>query len=305
MAPEVLRRNYGAEIDIWSTGVILYILLCGVPPFWAETEEGIAQAIVYGQIDFKRDPWPKVSEEAKELVKGMLDPSPYSRLTVDEVLESSWIQNAEKVSNVPLGDRVRSRIKQFSLMNKFKKRVLRVVAENLPEDQVDGIKELFQMMDTDKNGHLNFQELKDGMYMIGQPLPDHDVQILLDAADYDGNGTLSCEEFVTLAVHLKKISNEELLREAFLYFDKDGSGYIEFEELQEALLDDHFGTANEQVIHDIIYDADIDKDGRISYDEFKAMMTTGMDWKMGSRQYSRAMLNALSVRLFNKDKICD
>lgn len=78
-------------------------------------------------------------------------------------------------------------------------------------------------------------------------------------ADIDGNGTLSCEEFVTLAVHLKKINNEELLRVAFSYFDKDGSGYIEFEELQEALLDDHFGPANEQVIHDIIYDADLDK----------------------------------------------
>lgn len=52
----------------------------------AETEEGIAQAIVYGEIDFERDPWPRVSEDAKDLVKGMLDPNPYSRFTVDEVL---------------------------------------------------------------------------------------------------------------------------------------------------------------------------------------------------------------------------
>lgn len=86
MAPEVLRRNYGPEIDVWSAGVILYILLCGVPPFWAETEEGIAHAIVRGNIDFERDPWPKVSYEAKELVKNMLDANPYSRLTVQEVL---------------------------------------------------------------------------------------------------------------------------------------------------------------------------------------------------------------------------
>ncbi|KAL0392492.1 UNVERIFIED_CONTAM: Calcium-dependent protein kinase [Sesamum radiatum] len=301
MAPEVLRRNYGPEIDVWSTGVILYILLCGVPPFWAETEEGIAQAIVFGEIDFKRDPWPRISEGAKDLVRGMLEPNPYSRLTVEEVLASEWMQNADKVPNIPLGERVRARIKQFSLMNKFKKRVLGVVAGNLPDEQVHGIRQMFHMMDTDKNGNLNFQELKDGLFMIGQPISDHDVQLLLDAADCDGNGMLNCEEFVTLAVHLKKISNDDLLHQAFLYFDKNQSGYIEFEDLAESLLDEQFGPTNDQVLQDIIFDADLDKDGRISFPEFKAMMTTGMDWKMGSRQYSRAMLNALSTRLF-KDK---
>ncbi|XP_011069346.1 calcium-dependent protein kinase 24-like, partial [Sesamum indicum] len=120
-------------------------------------------------------------------------------------------------------------------------------------------------------------------------------------ADCDGNGMLNCEEFVTLAVHLKKISNDDLLHQAFLYFDKNQSGYIEFEDLRESLLDEQFGPTNDQVLQDIIFDADLDKDGRISFPEFKAMMTTGMDWKMGSRQYSRAMLNALSTRLF-KDK---
>ncbi|KAL6976648.1 Calcium-dependent protein kinase 32 [Sarracenia purpurea var. burkii] len=86
MAPEVLKRNYGVEIDVWSAGVILYILLCGVPPFRAETEQGIAQAIIRSVIDFKRDPWPIVSENAKDLVKRMLDPDPKSRLTAQEVL---------------------------------------------------------------------------------------------------------------------------------------------------------------------------------------------------------------------------
>ncbi|XP_028084767.1 calcium-dependent protein kinase 24 [Camellia sinensis] len=304
MAPEVLRRNYGPEVDIWSAGVILYILLCGVPPFWAETEEGIAQAIVKCEIDFKRDPWPKVSEDAKELVKGMLDPNPYNRMTVEEALEHRWIHNAHQVPNVPLGENVRTRIKQFSLMNKFKRKVLRVVADNLPQEEVAGIKQMFHMMDTDKNGNLTFEELKDGLQMIGQPVADPDVRMLMDAADIDGNGTLNCEEFVTMSVHLKKIgSGDEQLRQAFRYFDKNDNGYIEIEELKEGLLEDNLGPNNDQVIQDIIFDVDLDKDGRVSYKEFEAMMTTGVEWRMASRQYSRAMLNALSQRMFKENSL--
>ncbi|MQL87122.1 hypothetical protein Taro_019654 [Colocasia esculenta] len=84
MAPEVLKRNYGPEIDIWSAGVILYILLCGVPPFWSESEQGVAQAILRGSIDFKRDPWPSISENAKNLVRQMLEPEPKLRLTAKQ-----------------------------------------------------------------------------------------------------------------------------------------------------------------------------------------------------------------------------
>lgn len=87
MAPEVLKRNYGPEVDVWSAGVILYILLCGVPPFWAETDEGIVKSIIRSVIDFGRDPWPKVSDSAKDLVRRMLDTNSYTRLTAQQVLE--------------------------------------------------------------------------------------------------------------------------------------------------------------------------------------------------------------------------
>ncbi|XP_041997065.1 calcium-dependent protein kinase 20-like isoform X2 [Salvia splendens] len=95
MAPEVLKRNYGPEVDVWSAGVILYILLCGFPPFWAETEQGVAQAIIRSNVEFKRDPWPKVFDRAKDLVKKMLNPDPKQRPTAQEVLDHPWLQNAK------------------------------------------------------------------------------------------------------------------------------------------------------------------------------------------------------------------
>ncbi|KAL0300827.1 UNVERIFIED_CONTAM: Calcium-dependent protein kinase [Sesamum radiatum] len=76
VAPEVLQRNYGKEIDVWSAGVILYILLSGVPPFWAETEKGIFDAILKEEVDFDSQPWPSISHSAKDLVRKMLTKDP-------------------------------------------------------------------------------------------------------------------------------------------------------------------------------------------------------------------------------------
>ncbi|XWS43149.1 hypothetical protein CRYUN_Cryun16bG0077900 [Craigia yunnanensis] len=296
MAPEVLKRNYGPEVDVWSAGVILYILLCGVPPFWAETEQGVAQAIIRSVIDFKRDPWPKVSDNAKDLVRKMLNPDPRRRLTAEEVLDHPWLQNAKKAPNVSLGETVKARLKQFSVMNKLKKRALRVIAEHLSMEEVAGIKEGFQLMDTGNRGKINIDELRVGLHKLGHNIPDADLQILMEAGDVDRDGYLDYGEFVAISVHLRKMGNDEHLKKAFEFFDQNQSGYIEIEELRDALTDE-VETNNEEVISAIMRDVDTDKDGRISYDEFAAMMKAGTDWRKASRQYSRERFNSLSLTL--------
>uniref|UniRef100_A0ACD5ZTG1 Uncharacterized protein n=1 Tax=Avena sativa TaxID=4498 RepID=A0ACD5ZTG1_AVESA len=291
MAPEVLKRSYGQEVDVWSAGVILYILLCGVPPFWGDNDEKIAQAILRGVIDFNREPWPRVSANAKDLIRRMLDPDPNTRLTAPQVLEHPWLKNADTAPNVSLGEAVRSRLQQFSAMNKFKKKALGVVARNMPVEELDKYVQMFHLMDKDKNGNLSLEELMEGLHINGQPVPESEIRMLLEAADTDGNGTLDCDEFVTVSLHLKKMTNDEYLASAFRYFDKDGSGFIELDELRQEL------GPNEQAILEIIRDVDTDNDGRISYQEFELMMKSGADWRNGSRQYSRANFSSLSRKL--------
>ncbi|KAJ8566006.1 hypothetical protein K7X08_008582 [Anisodus acutangulus] len=296
MAPEVLKRHYGPEVDVWSAGVILYILLCGVPPFWAETEQGVAQAIISSVVDFRRDPWPKVSDNAKDLVKKMLNPDPSKRLTAQQVLDHPWIQNDKRAPNVSLGESVKARLKQFSMMNKLKKRALRVIAEHLSVEEVAGINDGFKLMDIGNRGKIDINELKAGLQKLGHQVPDSDVQILMDAGDVDKDGYLDYGEFVAISVHFRKMGNDEHLNKAFEFFDKNQTGYIEIEELREALSDE-IETNSEEVINAIMQDVDTDKDGRISFDEFAAMMKAGTDWRKASRQYSRERYNSLSLKL--------
>jgi calcium-dependent protein kinase len=72
VAPEVLKKNYAYEADLWSLGVILYILLSGLPPFWGDNEEQIFKMVLKGHVDFETEPWPKISSAAKDLVKKLL-----------------------------------------------------------------------------------------------------------------------------------------------------------------------------------------------------------------------------------------
>jgi calcium-dependent protein kinase len=256
-------------------------------------------------VDFKRDPWPRVSEPAKDLVRRMLDPNPITRLTAAQVLEHPWLHDSRKNPDIPLGDTVRARLQQFSAMNKLKKKALRVIAEHLSLEEVADIKNMFDGMDVNKNGKLTFEEFKAGLRKLGNKMSDSDLHILMDAADVDKNGTLDYGEFVAVSIHVRKIGNDEHIQKAFSYFDKNKSGYIEIEELREALTDELEGNADEDIINGIIHDVDTDKDGKISYDEFAAMMKAGTDWRKASRQYSRQRFSNLSLKLQKDGSIGD
>ncbi|KAH0706638.1 hypothetical protein KY285_011141 [Solanum tuberosum] len=273
VAPEVLRKSYGKEIDVWSAGVMLYILLSGVPPFWAETERGIFDAILKEDIDFESQPWPSITSSAKDLVRKMLNKDPKQRISAAQVLEHPWLKVGGVASDKPLDNAVLSRMKQFRAMNKLKRLALKVIAENLSADEILGLKSMFQNIDTDNSGTITYEELKSGLARLGSKLTEAEVKQLMEAADVDGNGSIDYIEFITATMHKHRLERDENLYKAFQYFDKDGSGFITRDEL-ETSMEEH-GIGDPASIREIISEVDADNDGRINYEEFCTMMRSG------------------------------
>ncbi|CAN6276587.1 unnamed protein product [Urochloa humidicola] len=270
VAPEVLRRNYGKEIDVWSAGVILYILLCGSPPYWAETEKGIFDAILASDLDLSSNPWPSISESAKDLIRKMLNRNPQRRITAAQALEHPWLKYAP---DRPIDSAVLSRMKQFKAMNKLKQLALKVIAENLSAEEIKGLKQMFNNMDTDNSGTITVEELKEGLRKLGSKISEAEVQKLMEAVDVDKSGSIDYTEFLTAMMNKHKLEKEEDLIRAFQYFDKDNSGYITRDELEQAMAE--YGMGDEASIKQVLDEVDKDKDGNIDYEEFVEMMRKG------------------------------
>ncbi|CAI5486827.1 unnamed protein product [Closterium sp. Naga37s-1] len=269
VAPEVLKGKYDKACDVWSCGVILYILLSGTPPFWGDTEKQIFHQVLKATPDFAADPWPQVSDSAKDLVKRMLHPDPAVRISSADVLRHPWLSH-EKQSDKPLGEAVLKRIKNFSAANKMKKLALKVIACNLSREEILGLKKLFKGMDKDGSGSITFAELKTGMQKLGNPMSEEQLQQIMEAADMDHSGTIDYTEFITATMQMNKVEKEEHIWKAFQHFDRDGSGFITVSELRDALANEDMLEVGE--LEQIIEEVDTDKSGTIDYEEFAAMM---------------------------------
>ncbi|KAG7615126.1 putative protein kinase CAMK-CDPK family [Arabidopsis thaliana] len=272
IAPEVLQGKYGKEADIWSAGIILYILLCGKPPFVTEPEAQMFSEIKSAKIDVDSESWKFIDVKAKHLVNRMLNRNPKERISAAEVLGHPWMKDGE-ASDKPIDGVVLSRLKQFRDMNKLKKVALKVIAANLSEEEIKGLKTLFTNIDTDKSGTITLEELKTGLTRLGSNLSKTEVEQLMEAADVDGNGTIDIDEFISATMHRYRLDRDDHVYQAFQHFDKDNDGHITKEELEMAMKE--HGVGDEVSIKQIITEVDTDNDGKINFEEFRTMMRSG------------------------------
>jgi calcium-dependent protein kinase len=267
VSPEVLAGNYDEKCDVWSAGVILYILLCGDPPFNGANDNEIYRRIQAKKFSFPSPQWDKISDDVKDLIKHMLC-EPEKRFTAEQVLKHTWVNHlAPNSTEVVLNLNVDS-MKNYTHSNKLKKAVLTFIASRLKEDDIKELKDIFMALDDNKDGTLTLEEIKQGL----AKLKDCKINIeeIFQSIDTDGSGVINYTEFLAATIDKKVYLKEERLYEAFKTFDTDGSGKISTEEVLKIMKADK---ENASSIENMMKTFDADGDGEIDYNEFIVMMS--------------------------------
>jgi len=275
VAPQVLQGKYGKECDLWSAGVIMYILLCGYPPFHGDNDAEILQKVKAGKFTFNEADWKSVSEEAKDLIRKLLTFNPKDRITAETALNHPWIQHkAISTSDVPINKDLVNNFRSFRAQSKLKKAALTVIAQQLSEDNIHQLKSIFMQLDKNGDGSLTVQEIREGLQKAGMKEVPPDLEQLMKEVDSDGSGVIDYTEFLAATIDKKQYLQEDVCWAAFRVFDIDGNGKISAEELQHVLGMEEVGKAlgdlNE--VKKMIQEVDKNGDGEIDFDEFMAMM---------------------------------
>ena len=285
MAPEIIKRKYDEKCDLWSIGVILYILLTGRPPFDGNDDEEILENVKKGVYDKWSYPFPLLSSQAKDLIVKLLQYDPKKRLSAEQALEHQWFKTAEfkkkdKVNTIApeLAKELIENMTKYKSDNILKCAVIAYLVHHITntEECLEASK-LFIKIDLNSDGKIEKHELVQGFekyWNISKKEAKEKVDLIFANIDTDFNGFIEYEEFVRAAVNSSIFMSQNYLKFAFNYFDRDASGDITFEEIKKRFIQNakNSNSKFDKELKKIFDSIDINGDGSISFGEFCKMM---------------------------------
>jgi len=271
VAPEVLNREYTKSCDIWSIGVITYILLCGYPPFYGDTDNQIFESVRTARFDFPSPEWDEISDNAKGFISTMLKRIPSNRPSAAEALSHPWIKELTQVrekrrASIVYAPRSIAFIK-YRDMQKLQKSVLTWLAANATDEHITSLKEIFDKIDVNNDGTITLQELDKCLENAHfSPTITSDLQKLREDLNISGEDSLIWRDFTALMMDTNLVMKEDNLRMVFEHFKSSDRDHIVISDIVELV-----GVSEDQAM-DIMKLVDDNSDGRIDFNEFRKMM---------------------------------
>lgn len=283
IAPEVLSGDYNEKCDIWSCGVLCYVLFKGSFPFNGNTRNEIYRSIKTGKFDISSPPFDNVSDEAKDLIQKMLKMDPAERINASNALNHPWFQNLkikDELSEIDfdMARKVLNNIYNYDTKQTLQKPVIAYLVHTFgcQSKYVNAASALFSKIDYNNDGSLGKNEFVKNLTELfkkyDQEIDENYLGKLFDIIDSDDSHKIGYTEFTCAAVDKKEFLSELMIQDAFDFFDKDKNGSITLEEVKKAFRKEKNYKEND--FKDILNQIDLNKDAKIDYKEFKKMMET-------------------------------
>ena len=275
VAPEMIDGLYNNSVDVWACGITLFMILVGQAPFTGKNKQAILKAIKENPLEFKDEIWKEVSVEAKDLITKMLNKDLSQRITAQDALNHEWFKAklTEKKIDRQAACKTLERLKSFRINKKIQSAIWTFMEHYLATKEEKGrLLEIFQALDTNNDGQLSKEELKEGFdkfFVKGSKVISIDK--IFKNLDKNHNETIDYTEFVTAVLDKDLLISQDNLRITFNLLDADGNGKISIQELQDA-----FGAESvffeEAYWKELVKEADREGDGEIGFNEFVELM---------------------------------
>mmetsp|Transcript_6088 Transcript_6088/g.8856 ORF Transcript_6088/g.8856 Transcript_6088/m.8856 type:complete len:488 (-) Transcript_6088:359-1822(-) len=282
IAPDVLIGEYTKSCDNWSIGVITYIVLCGYPPFFGDSDTAIFKSVISGKFSFPKSEWDSISDDAKNFISGLLQLDPNKRMTAAEAMNHEWIvqrvgktESTNEPKNKEISNSSKERIDNFSSylsVQKMKKKILGFITKHIPPSEVEKLGAMFKQMDLNNDGMLSLEEIESAIGEQCFQEIDDQLKNLKEELSLTGQTEINWKDFLRSIVEMSDLMKDDLIRLAFDHFKSSKGNQIQRYDLVKIL-------GGESYASEILGAIDFDGDGAISYDEFRKIVEKETDLK--------------------------